>query len=151
MIETISKRTKYILILFYITLSFIAFIFAIGIAQYYERDPLSIELHNGGKAKYVHAGEYFTFSRDICVGKDIAISVHREFHSLETGKKYMLYGISYIAYKKDGCYVAEFTTKAPENMPPGQYEYRPILIYWVNEKLEIIKPAPIVEIEVLGD
>lgn len=61
----------------------------------------------------------------------------------------MMPGIAYVAYAEDGCYPAEFAADVPQRIPPGRYEYRPILIYQVNERRQIAKPAPYVKVEVI--
>lgn len=114
-----------------------------------EDDPLSIE-HAGETEFYTLSdGEEFTFERSVCVTKDLLVAVHREFHNLDTGDKYMLSSISYAANAADGCYSVQFAADVPARIPSGRYEYRPILIYKVNDKLTITKPAPFVTLEIV--
>lgn len=144
MITLIEKQTKTTLVvaLFFSTLWGYTWV-----QDSLERDPLSIE--GQSEAVQVQAGDLFNFNRDVCSTKDLNVSVHREFHNLESGKKYMLPSIRYVAYAKDGCYKTQFATPVPLQITPGIYEYRPILIYNVNSRKTVTKPAPFVSVEVI--
>lgn len=118
--------------------------------QKYAEDPLSIHTIDGNNEVSLSPGESFSFWRQVCVDKDIIVNVHREYHSLENDKKYMQPAISYVGNADDGCYDVEFSQIVP-NLPFGLYEYRPVLIYTVNDSLTISKPAPSVLVEVIDE
>lgn len=136
---------------------FLAVLFAVVVAlqlveawKLYADDPLTVTYHGEpDRTVFLNPGDSFTFRRDVCVEQDIDVTVHREFHSMTSGDKFMLSGIRYVAYAEDGCYTAEFSATVPDRMPVGPYEYRPILIYDVNNRLTIAKPAPFVRVEVI--
>ena len=111
-------------------------------------DPLSIQYLGQPESYILNAGDAFTFNRRICVERDMVVTVHREFHNVKTNSKIMAPAINYGAYAKDGCFTVEFSAEVPLNMAAGEYEYRPILIYQVNDSLMISKPAPVVRVVV---
>ena len=107
-----------------------------------ETDPLTIEAVEGVEKYTLTDGDEFTFKRKVCVTADLIVTVHREFHNVLSAEKYMLPSISYVGYAKDGCFKIEFASSIPHRIPAGVYEYRPILVYEVNDSLTISKPAP---------
>ena len=137
--DLVEKRTKSLL---YIAFAFVAFYFSTLLMQTYEKDPLSVKPSTEEERFVVAAGDSFVFSRQVCTEKDLAVTVHREFHNTETGNKFMLAGVRYVAYASDSCYETEFLTQTPLQLERGEYEYRPILIYNVNNIKTITKPAP---------
>ena len=149
MIDVISARTKKILNLFYATLSVSVVLALVGVAQHYAPDPLSVDFSGAVEDVTIRSGEAFVFDRDVCVLSDLVVSVHREFYNTDTRRAHVMPGVTYIAHKFDGCYSAEFSAKVPKRVPPGRYVYRPVLIYKVNGRREIIKPAPIVNVTVI--
>lgn len=113
-----------------------------------EKDPLNVVYTNSMEQYTATHGEVLAVTRNVCSTKDLAVSVHREFHNVETGKKFMLHSVQYVANKADGCYETEFSVQVPRTIPAGRYEYRPILIYAVNRYKTITKPAPKVEVTI---
>lgn len=146
--QIISNRTKHILYLFYVVLAFVAVLMFAGVLQKFERDPLSVSALSPPDVVEIASGESFTFWREVCTSRDLLVHVHREFHHLSTGQKYMLTSAEYIAHAESGCYETQFAARLPSRVPPGLYEYRPILTYDVNPALTITKRAPFVRIEV---
>jgi hypothetical protein len=123
---------------------------AVDSYRMYADDPLTVTYSGTPEQTfYLKQNDEFIFSRDVCVYQDLDVTVHREFHNIETGNKYMMNGVRYVAYADDGCYTTEFSANVPARVPVGSYEYRPILIYDVNRNLTIAKPAPVVRIEVI--
>lgn len=149
MIDVISARTKKILNLFYATLSVAVIFAAVDVAQHYAPDPLTVDFSSGVEDVALRSGESFTFDREVCVSADMAVAVHREFFNVDTRRTHVMPSVTYIAHKLDGCYSAEFSAKVPKRVPPGEYIYKPILIYKVNGRREIVKPAPIVNVTVI--
>lgn len=146
--EVISGRTRHLLGVLYVVIAAAAFLVVVGGLQRMQPDPLTVT-HPGGVDLFEgRAGEKFTFWRKVCTAQNVAVTVHREFHSLATGEKYMLKSVQYVAYTEDGCYSTQFETMIPARIPPGVYEYRPILIYAVNQSKTITKPAPPVRVVV---
>ena len=122
---------------------------SLRVYQSYENDPIEI-MNLGLVEEYtLRTGEEFIFWRHVCVHSDTVAVVHREFHNLGTGKKYMLPSVSYVGYAKDGCFDVQYASQVPARVPAGEYEYRPILVYNVNSSLAISKPAPIVKLTVI--
>lgn len=116
-----------------------------------ESDPLTVTAPGEMENFTVHAGDVFTFERNVCTTKDLVVTVHREFHNIDNGKKYMLKSIRYVAYAEDGCYATRFDTEVPKLLHTGAYEYRPILIYNTNASKTVAKPAPFVHLEVIDE
>ena len=143
-----SDRTKHLLILFYIAAALAALSALADYSKMWEADPLAIAPRFETESLVLAPGEPFAFDRAVCVTKDLVVTVHREFYHIATGDRYMFESVSYGAKESDGCSNVEFTGNVPANVPPGSYEYRPLLIYRVNERLQVAKPAPIVQIEV---
>jgi hypothetical protein len=114
-----------------------------------ESDPLTISASNKTELFSVKSGDAFEFWRDVCVYSDMVIRVHREFYNVDTSNRYMMPSISYGAKKDDGCFEVRFFTDVPQNIDPGSYLYRPVLIYSVNQNKTIAKEAPPVEVEVI--
>ena len=146
MIHIIDKRTKLTL---FIAALFAAFYFVDYVFSLAEKDPLTVEQVGEDSQRFVKVGGLFVFDRKVCTTKDLKVTVHREYHHIESGKKFMLSGIRYVAYAKDSCYETQFTAVVPAGIPTGEYEYRPILIYDVNNRKTIAKAAPVVRINVL--
>lgn len=120
----------------------------LGVYRLYENDPVSI-VNLGSTENYTVApGDEFTFWRRVCVYSDTVVTVHREFHNLDSGTKYILHGVSYVGYAEDGCSDVQYSSTVPERVPEGRYEYRPMLVYHVNSSLVISKLAPIVKLTV---
>jgi hypothetical protein len=115
-----------------------------------ESDPVHISsIGHLDKFYGLAGGDEFEFVRDVCITKDVTITVHREFQNLFTPEKYMLPSIDYVGLKEDGCNRVIFSGQVPTHLPPGMYEYRPVMIYRVNQSLKITKPAPPVQIEIV--
>lgn len=112
------------------------------------KDPLTIS-HVGPDLFVVKPGDAFEFMREVCVSSDITADVHREFYHVETGMRYILPSATYVGYSKIGCHTAIYSVKVPEEIPPGLYEYRPVIKYRVNSALDISKPAPPIKVKVL--
>ena len=130
----------------------LAVLVAVGTVDAFKRnasDPLQLSNTDQQEHYVKRAGEEFTFTRHACAAQDLTVSVHREFYDIDNGKKFMLPAISYGAYAKDGCFDVEFATLVPLRIPAGRYEYRPLLIYRVNELLQINKPAPGVFVDII--
>lgn len=117
--------------------------------QSYADDPISIARLADRQPITVRTGGTFTFWRRICSTENVIADVHREFQSLETGDKYTLPVIQYVALAKNGCYNGRYQVPIPYKLPAGTYEYRPVIVYRVNSNLTIIKPAPGETIEVI--
>ncbi len=115
----------------------------------YEADPMTIEAVAGDPI-VVPVGGSFEFERYICQTKDLDVIVHREYVRLSDGERFMIPSVNYGA-KRAGCFTARFSSVLPSYMPPGEYEYRPILNYKVNDSLIIRKASPSVKIEVTND
>ena len=114
-----------------------------------ENDPLTIEASERTELFTLSSGEVFEFWREICVHKNMVITVHREFYNLDTADRYMMPSINYGAKEDDGCFDVRFLSDVPRNMDAGMYLYRPVLIYAVNENKTIAKPAPPVKVEII--
>ncbi len=119
------------------------------IANEFESDPLTIEASERTELFTLSSGEVFEFWREICVHKNMVITVHREFYNLDTADRYMMPSINYGAKEDDGCFDVRFLSDVPRNMDAGMYLYRPVLIYAVNENKTIAKPAPPVKVEII--
>lgn len=146
MIDFIKSHTTHFLLM---VLAIVVTMPSLDQIKQLESDPLTIVHTSTAESYSLSKGSEFTFERSVCVAKDLLVTVHREFHNIETGDKYMLPSISYAASSQDGCFNVQFATTIPERIPYGIYEYRPILFYKVNEGLTITKPAPIVTVEVI--
>jgi hypothetical protein len=113
-------------------------------------DPLTIKSVNGVEVyDGLKHGDEFTFDRTVCIKSDLIVTVHKEFHKVDTGNKFMMPSISYGAYAEDGCMNIQFAAVIPDRIPLGWYEYRPILIYQAEDSRRIAKPAPPVRVEVV--
>ena len=144
----VSARTKHLLILFYCAASVAFLSVAADWLARYAPDPLTIEPRTAIERITARPGDLFTFTRAVCVSADLVVTVHRELYQVSTGDRFMLPSVSYGAKRGDGCFNVEFSARLPSYLPPGGYEYRPLLIYSVNPQLRVAKPAPIVQIEV---
>lgn len=134
----------------YIAISFM-FINALAtrLINEFERDPLTIQSATPDANYTLKAGEQFEFWREVCVNKDMVITVHREFYNVDTADRYMMPSINYGAAKGDGCFSVRFLGYVPEDIQLGLYLYRPTLVYALNSDKTISKHAPPIKVEVV--
>lgn len=150
MTEILSRRSIILLYMSATMLGLMLFTTALEYRKKHEPDPLTVSAPYGVET---YAGmreqEWFNFRRLVCTTKDLVVNVHREFVDEVRSRRYLLPAISYGAYAEDHCTDVVFTGRIPRDIEPGWYEYRPILIYNVNDALQVAKEAPMVRVEVV--
>jgi hypothetical protein len=150
MIKILSRRALVLMYISAATLGLMLLSTTIEYRKKHEPDPLTVippesqDVFTG-----LTASDLFTFQRKVCTTKDLIVRVHREFANDAGDLLYQLPSVAYGAYAENGCIDVIFTGVIPNEIPAGWYEYRPILIYDVNEVLQIAKPAPRVRVEVV--
>lgn len=71
------------------------------------------------------AGGFLRFWREVCVSKDVTMTVTRSIKNMQTGEHYKLPSVHYGGYADDGCQAAIYQLTIPENLEPGLYTYQP--------------------------
>lgn len=148
MSDLISPRTRHLLVIFYGLAAVVFTSVIIGGLQRLEPDPLQVVAFHKPATVTQQPGDLVVFWREVCASKAVIVHTHREFVNLATGKKYTLPSVSYVSSSTGNCYETRFETPLPDDIPPGEYEYRPALTYEVNPSKTISKAAPVVRVVV---
>lgn len=121
-----------------------------------EKDPLIVE--QSGLGFSVCKDRKFTFSRYVASNKPLDIYVQNRWH--DTDKFMDVSGIEgeYVLPRPDHypldagfAKVMAFRKTVPEDLPAGNYEYRPVATYKVNPIKTITRPLPVQQVQVVCD